>query len=490
MSDENKKAGYKDNGQTGSLLDGVDTANKNLQNIGVELLTVHTEGTVHAKRMPGAFRTAKWVIAAFWISLFVFPYLQWNGQQALLFDLGERQFHIFSLTILPQDIWVLAIALLFGGLLLAASTAVAGRVWCGYFCFQTVWTDVFTWIEEKIEGQPNKRIKLDKEPISFAKLKLKIPKWIAWSAIGFLTSFSFVAYFDPAIDLWVRLFSLEWTSTETTIILSLAVATTFFAGFLREQTCIGFCPYARIQGAMIDSETIVPTYDQDRGEPRGRIKRAKPGEEVPELGDCIDCNLCVAVCPTGVDIRKGQQFGCITCGLCIDACDSVMEKIDKPKGLIRYASLAEFMGKPSVPFLKRPRVLVYTGIMTIAAGVLVWGLATMSPIDVKVLHERAPLFVQMSTGEIQNKYIVKVVNKSSTPMTVNIVVDGVDDLVYIADQNIAVPPGDVASSVLLVRLPKKQIKDANTPIQIHIQDSTTPAIKSTYTSMFIAPKPR
>lgn len=490
MSEENKKSGYQDNHQTGSLLDGVETVNKNLQNIGVELLTVHTEGTVHAKRIPGPFRTAKWIIAAFWISLFVFPYLRWNGQQALLFDLAERQFHIFGLTILPQDIWVLAIGLLFGGLLLAASTAIAGRVWCGYFCFQTVWVDVFTWIEEKIEGQPNRRVKLDNEPISLSKLKLKIPKWIAWAAIGFLTSFSFVAYFTPAIDLWVRLFAFEWSSTETGIILGLGAATTFFAGFLREQTCIGFCPYARIQGAMIDSETVVPTYDLERGEPRGRLKRAKPGEEAPVLGDCIDCNLCVAVCPTGVDIRKGQQFGCITCGLCIDACDSVMEKIDKPKGLIRYASLAEFMGKPSVPFLKRPRVLVYTGIMAIAAGIMVWGLVTMSPIDVKVLHERAPLYVQMSTGEIQNKYLIKVVNKSSNPMTVNIHVEGVEGLVYIADQNINVPPGDVASSVLLLRLPKKAIKAENTPVYIHIQDALNPQINTTYTSMFIAPKPR
>lgn len=486
MSDE-KKTQYQDNGQTGSLLDDMDTSNKNLQHIGVELLSVHTEGTVHAKRIPGKFRKAKWLIAVLWISLFVFPYLQWNGQQAILFDLSHRQFHIFGLTILPQDIWVLAIGLLFGGLLLAASTAVAGRVWCGYFCFQTVWTDVFTWIEEKLEGQPNKRAKLDKEPLSLKKLRIKIPKWIAWGVIGFMTSFSFVAYFDPAIDLWVRLFSFEWTSTETTAILSLAVATTFFAGFLREQTCIGFCPYARIQGAMIDTETILPTYDMNRGEPRGRIKRVKPGEEAPDLGDCIDCNLCVAVCPTGVDIRKGQQFGCITCGICIDACNSVMDKIKKPRGLIRYASLAEFAGKPYVPFLKRPRVLVYSGIMSVAAMVMAWGLFTMSPIDVKVLHERAPLFVQMSSGEIQNKYVVKIVNKGGVPMQASIKVDGFEDLIYIADEKVMIPPGDVAASVLLVRIPKKKLTEANTPINIHIQDLNNQAIKETYKSMFIAP---
>lgn len=489
MSAENKK-GYVDNHQTGSLLDEMDTSNKNLQNIGVELLTVHTEGTVHAKRMPGKFRTIKWVIGAMWLSLFIGPYLQWDGRQAILFNLVDRQFHIFGITVLPQDIWVLAMILLFFALLLAVTTAIAGRLWCGYACFHTVWTDVFTWIEEKVEGLPNKRTKLDQEPISVKKIKTKLPKWLAWGAIGFMTGFSFVAYFDPALDLWARLFTLDWSMTEATIILSLAVATVFFAGFLREQVCIGFCPYARIQGAMIDTETVVPTYDVDRGEPRGRMKRVKPGEEAPELGDCIDCNLCVAVCPTGVDIRKGQQFGCITCGLCIDACDSVMDKIKKPRGLIRYASLAEFAGKPFVPLLKRPRVIVYSTIMTLAAAAMIWGLATMSPIDVKVLHERAPLFVQMSDGSIQNKYYAKVVNKGNEPMDVQITVEGPERLVYVVDKTVHVEPGKVGTATLLVRVPKKDLQDANTPIVIRAEDLNNPQIKTTYDSMFIGPRVR
>jgi len=305
-----------------------------------------------------------------------------------------------------------------------------------------------------------------------------------------MTGFSFVAYFDPAIGLWERLFTLDWTTTETTIILALAVATFFFAGFMREQVCIGFCPYARIQGAMIDTETVVPTYDIDRGEPRGRIKRIKPGEEAPELGDCIDCNLCVAVCPTGVDIRKGQQFGCITCGLCIDACDSVMEKIKKPKGLIRYASLAEFAGKPFIPFYKRPRVLVYTSIMTFAAAAMIWGLTTMSPIDVKVLHERAPLFVQMSDRTIQNKYYVKLVDKSNEPIAAKITVTGPDSLIYIVDKVLHVSPGNVGTATLLVKIPKKDLTSANTPIEIKVEDMNNPNIKETYESMFIGPRMR
>lgn len=489
MSEENKTE-YTNSSQTKSLLDDLDTSNKNLQHIGVELLTVHTEGTVHAKRMSGTFRTIKWVVAAMWLSLFVGPYLRWDDRQAILFDLGNRQFHFFGITVLPQDIWILAMILLFFALLLAATTAIAGRLWCGYACFHTVWVDVFTWIEEKIEGLPNKRVKLDQAPLSFSKLQKKIPKWILWAIIGFMTGFSFVAYFDPALGLWERLFTLDWTVTEATIILGLAAATFFFAGFMREQVCIGFCPYARIQGAMIDTETVVPTYDIDRGEPRGRMKRAKPGEEAPELGDCIDCNLCVAVCPTGVDIRKGQQFGCITCGLCIDACDSVMEKIKKPKGLIRYASLAEFAGKAFVPFYKRPRVLVYTTIMTFAAAAMIWGLATMSPIDVKVLHERAPLFVQMSDRTIQNKYYVKVVDKSNEPIAAKITVTGPDSLIYIVDKVIHVAPGNVGTATLLVKIPKKDLTRSNTPIQIKVQDMNNPNIKETYDSMFIGPKMR
>ncbi len=489
MSEE-RKVSYDSNNQAKSLLDDMDTSNKNLQNIGVELLTVHTEGTVHAKRMPGKFRTIKWLVAAMWMSFFIGPYLQWDGRQAILFNLADRQFHFFGITVLPQDIWVLAMILLFFALLLAATTAVAGRLWCGYACFHTVWTDIFTWVEEKFEGLPNKRMKLDQEPVSFSKLRKKVPKWIIWAFIGFMTGFSFVAYFDPALNLWARLFTLEWTGTEATIILALGAATVFFAGFLREQVCIGFCPYARIQGAMIDTETVVPTYDVDRGEPRGRMKRAKPGEEQPDLGDCIDCNLCVAVCPTGVDIRKGQQFGCITCGLCIDACDSVMEKIKKPKGLIRYASLAEFAGKPFVPLYKRPRVIVYSSIMVFAAAAMIWGLATMSPLDVKVLHERAPLFVQMSDRSIQNKYYVKVVNKGNARLDASIDVTGPESLFYIGPKSIQVEPGNVGTATLLVRVPKKDLKEANTPIEIHVADQNNPDIKAIYDSMFIGPKIR
>ncbi|MBN2647700.1 MAG: cytochrome c oxidase accessory protein CcoG, partial [Thiotrichales bacterium] len=365
------------------------------------------------------------------------------------------------------------------------------RLWCGYFCFHTVWTDVFTWIEEKIEGQPNKRQKLDAAPISWEKIRIKLPKHFAWLLIGFATSFSFVAYFTDALDLWARLFRFEWGSVETGVIVGLGLATYFFAGFLREQTCIGFCPYARIQGAMIDTQTVVPTYDQDRGEPRGRVKRVKPGEASAELGDCIDCNLCVAVCPTGVDIRRGQQFGCITCGLCIDACDSVMDKLKKPRGLIRYASLQEFTGKTLPAIWKRPRVLVYSAIMAFAAGAILFGLATMSPLDVKALHERSPLFVQMSDGSIQNKWTLKIVNKGSEVLRAKITVQSAaPSMQYDVSDTLQVQPGTVGSTTLLVKIPRKEVDAQNMPLKIVVEDLQNPAVRAVYDSAFIGPKPR
>jgi cytochrome c oxidase accessory protein FixG len=240
---------------------------------------------------------------------------------------------------------------------------------------------------------------------------------------------------------------------------------------------------------MLNKQTMVPTYDIDRGEPRGRMKRVRPGEEAPKLGDCIDCNLCVAVCPTGIDIRSGQQLGCITCGLCIDACDSVMEKLDKPLGLIRYASLEEFEGKTQPPLFKRPRVLVYGGIMAFAGAVLVYGLATIAPMKLNVLHERAPLFVMLSDGSIQNKLTIKVVNKTNKVMQVKLSADGIANMRVEGDADLLlVEPGSVGSTTMLIKAPRANLKGDNTPVQIHAQDVLHPELAQTYDSMFIGPK--
>ena len=326
---------------------------------------------IHSKRMPGKYRTLKWYSASIWLIYFLIPYLRWGDRQAVLFNIPARQFFIFDITIMPQDVWMLALVLLFFAILLASVTSIAGRVFCGYFCFQTVWTDVFTLIEEKLEGAPTQRRKFDEEPISLRKIRIKTIKHTLWFLIGAFTGLSFTAWFTDAYQLWIDYFTLNASLTATITLITFMLGTYILAGFMREQTCFWLCPYARIQGVMYDTETILPTYDVHRGEPRGKLKK---DQTTDDKGDCIDCNQCVAVCPTGIDIRHGQQEGCITCALCLDACDSVMDKINRPRGLIRYASLDEINGKPKVPLKKRPRVLIYFAIMIFSIVGLLYGL--------------------------------------------------------------------------------------------------------------------
>ena len=351
------------------------------------------EELIHAKRMGGFFRNLKWWAWLTWLPFFVVPYLRWGDRQAILFDVPNRNFHFFDITIMPQDVWLLALVLLFFSIMLAAVTSLAGRVFCGYFCFQTIWTDLYTLIEEKLEGPPAKRRKLDDAPWDFNKIKVKVIKHILWLLIGALTGVAFITWFTDAYQLWEDLINFEASFFAAVVIIMFTMGTYILAGFMREQTCFWLCPYARIQGVMYDAETILPTYDIARGEPRGKLRK---GQAEDNNGDCISCNQCVAVCPTGIDIRHGQQEGCITCALCIDACDSVMDKIGKPRGLIRYASLDEIEGKPKQKFLQRPRVLIYLFIMTFAVIGLLYGLTNLGTFDLKVIHERQPLFVQMS----------------------------------------------------------------------------------------------
>ncbi|MBT3197817.1 MAG: cytochrome c oxidase accessory protein CcoG, partial [Gammaproteobacteria bacterium] len=336
--------------------------------------------TIHAKRMEGRFRTLKGWAASSWLLFFFGPYLRWNGNQAILFDIPGRQYHIFDITILPQDVWMLSLVLLFLAILLAVVTTLIGRAYCGFFCFQTIWVDVFTWLEEKFEGSPAKRKKLDKAPFSLEKITIKLKKHLLWVLISMLTGLTFVAWFTDVYQLWVDYFTLSASSTEWGVLALFTVGTYVLAGFLREQTCFWLCPYARIQAVMLDRESMIPTYDFNRGEPRGRLKK---GKTIEGNGDCIDCNQCVAVCPTGVDIRGGLDEGCITCALCIDACDSVMDKIKKPHGLIRYESIDALEGKVVMPLMKRPRVLVYFVIMSIAFVGIIYGLMNISGLDIK-----------------------------------------------------------------------------------------------------------
>ena len=428
---------------------------------------------IHAKRMGGRFRHLKWMTMLVWVVFFVGPYIRYGDRQAVLFDIVHRQFHIGPITVLPQDFWLLSLVLLFFAMLLAVSTAVAGRVYCGYFCFQTIWTDIFTWIENKIEGAPAKRKKLDKAKMDFDKFRKRTLKYTLWLIISFLTGISFVAWFTDAYQLWVDVFTLKAATTEYIVIGMFIAGTFFLAGFLREQACFWLCPYARIQAVMIDQTSIVPSYDLVRGEPRGRVRR---GEDQSDKGDCVDCGQCVAVCPTGVDIRNGQQEGCIMCALCIDACDSVMEKLGKEKGLIRYASWNDITGKKDKPLFKRPRIWVYLTILSIAVIGIIYGLSTIKSLELKVLHSRQPLYVLQSDGTIQNKYTLKVLNKTNEDIKVSVEAkgEGLKGLKLIGAENgIVAKPEGVTPKVVYVRVPRKNLKSDNTEIEFIIKGDSS-----------------
>jgi len=446
------------------------------------------EETIHAKRMPGRFRNLKWLTASVWLIFFLAPYLRWDDRQAIIFDIMGRQFHIFNITILPQDVWMLSLVLLFFAILLAAVTSIAGRVFCGYFCFQTVWTDLFTWIEEKLEGKPAVRRRADKLPLSQQNIPRKIIKHTIWILIGVFTGISFTLWFGDAFEMWQAYFNFTVSIWAWGTVATFAVFTYLFAGFMREQVCLWLCPYARIQGVMVDVDSIMPTYDFHRGEPRARLKK---GTHDPAQGDCVECNQCYAVCPTGVDIRNGQQEGCITCGLCIDACDSVMEKIHKPRGLVRYMSLDELQGKEQPPLFKRPRPLIYMSIMLFAAIGILYGLTHLGSLELSVLHERSPLFVLQSDGSIQNKYELKILNKTHSEMKVGIRAEGLDTMVLVgAEREILADPGRTSSFTLFVRVPKRDLVAEREPLTFTIYNLDDDKISTHYESMFFGPSVR
>ena len=440
--------------------------------------------TIHAKRIGGRFRTLKWWASAVWLIFFLGPYLRWDGRQAVLFDIPERKFHIFGATVLPQDFWMLSLLLLFFAILLAVVTATAGRVWCGYFCFQTVWTDVFTLIEEKLEGPPQARRRLDGAPWA-EKWRAKLAKHLLWILIGVVTGVSFVAWFTDSWTLWGRLITLELPPVAYVTIAVFTAFTYVFAGHMREQVCFWLCPYARLQGVMYDRETVLPTYDLKRGEPRGRVRK---GGTDTELGDCIDCRQCVAVCPTGIDIRQGQQEGCITCALCIDACDAVMDKVRRPRGLIRYASLDEVEGRPQPTLWKRPRVIVYAAIMLFSLVGIVYGLTSLSTLELNVLHERQPLFVQQSDGSIQNKYTLKLLNKTTGTLDIEVSARGLPGLELVgAEAPVSVEAGRVATLVVFLRAPGDRLESGSSPVVFEIAARGDPEASAAVESVFFGP---
>lgn len=446
------------------------------------------DATVHAKRMPGRFRTLKYITESLWLIFFFGAYLRWNGKQAILLDVNNRQFHFFNLTILPQDIWMVSLLLLLLAMTLFAVTSVASRVFCGFFCFQTSWVDLFTWIEAKVEGNPNKRHKLDAAPWNAEKIRIKVVKHLIWIVISVLTGISATVWFEDAFVYWHDLMNFNLTMLEWSVLTAFTLGTYALAGFMREQTCLWLCPYARIQAVMADSQTILPAYDVARGEPRGKLRHA--GKIVEQQGDCIDCYQCVQVCPTGVDIRDGQQLGCITCGLCLDACDSVMDKIGKPRGLIRYASLDELEGRPVHKLYQHPRTWVYVGILLLALGGIIYGLSHLGALTLRVAPERQPLFVRMSDGSIQNKYTFKVLNKTDKDLNVKISAEGGirGQILVDADKPQMIRHGKASGFTVFVKAPEENVKSEVTKLQFRVENTEDPTMAAEYNTVFNGPK--
>lgn len=407
---------------------------------------------IQAKRMSGRFRTIKWLTASTWLIFFVGPYLRWGDRQAVLFDIAGSQFHLFGVTVYPYDVWMLSFVLLFFAMLLGIVTVLAGRGFCGYFCFQTVWTDLFSWIEARMEGPPRARIALDATPWNLRKLSIKLSKHVLWLTISMITGVSFAAWFTDAYQLWVDYFTLQAHVSAWIVLLMFTAGTYLLAGFMREQVCFWLCPYARIQGVLYDNNTLLPTYDEDRGEPRAKLDRTAENQRV----GCVDCDQCVAVCPTGIDIREGQQIGCITCGLCIDACDSVMDKINQPRSLIRYNSLAGILGDRPRRWYQRPQVLASAAMIVISVVFVVYGLNNITEAELSVSPKRQPTYVLMSDGAIQNSYQLRIFNKSGADNNYRIEVDGFDDMLVTGNgKPLLVEAGRRASALLYVKVSRE-----------------------------------
>jgi cytochrome c oxidase accessory protein FixG len=333
------------------------------------------------------------------------PWLTLNGRQAVLFDLPARKFHIFGLTFWPQDFIYLALLLVIAGLTLFFFTALAGRLWCGYACPQTVWTEAFLLMERWVEGDRAKRIKLDQGPWRRERLLRKLAKHSLWLGFAAWTGFTFVGFFTPIRELWSGVAGFSLGPWETFWMVFYSFATYGNAGFLREQVCKYMCPYARFQSAMFDEDTLIISYDEKRGEPRGGRRK---GTETPELGDCINCTLCVQVCPTGIDIREGLQYECIACAACVDICDQVMDRMGYPRGLVRYSTERAIAGGDTRVF--RPRIVIYAVLLVALTGGVLWSISQRVPLRAELIRDRNALYRELPDGRIENVYKLKLIN--------------------------------------------------------------------------------
>jgi cytochrome c oxidase accessory protein FixG len=440
---------------------------------------------------------SRWRWALVWLTQLLFyglPWLPWNGRPAVLFELTSRRFYIFDLVLYPQDFIYLTGLLVLSAYGLFFFTAVGGRLWCGYACPQTVYTEIFLWVEHHIEGERIARVKLDAGPWNFNKLWRKTAKHAVWIAIAWWTGFTFVGYFTPIKTLWAEAFTLNFGPWEWFWVNFYGMATYGNAGFLREQVCKYMCPYARFQSAMFDRDTLIVSYDSARGETRGHRKK-EAVDKPAGMGDCIDCKRCVHVCPTGIDIRNGLQYECIACTACIDACDEVMDNMNYPRGLIRYATQNSLAQKLSTAQMwrrvLRPRVLIYGALLLLITAAFIASLALRLPFKVDVVRDRASLGRVVQGGQIENLYRLQVMNATEQTQRYHVQVLGLNGAVLEPTEDLDVAPAQARWLTVAVRVPP-QSASALGPgahaMQFAVSAVATPAKPLLERSSFVVPR--
>lgn len=480
------------------------TENKHLSQAGNEtgdfqLYAVHKK--IYPARVKGFFRNLKWLSMAVLLGIYyLLPWVRFDRgpnapDQAVLVDTINRKFYFFSIEIWPQEVILFVGMLVCGALALFFATSLAGRIWCGYACPQTVWTDLFVMVERWVEGDRAKRLKLDNAKWTIKKALKKITKHSLWILISLATGGAWVFYFVDAPTLVNDILHLQAGFTATFWMLFLTGTTYLLAGFAREQVCTYMCPYARFQGAMFDTHSLIVAYDAQRGETRGKHKK---GESWDNRGDCVDCMRCVAVCPVGIDIRDGQQYQCINCGLCVDACNEIMDKVERPRGLIKYDTFhntaARMAGVEEKIDFFRSRTLIYGSLLLIFSSIMVYFLAIgRQLVEMNVIHQRNPLAVKLSSGHLRNTYTVRIVNKATKEVSFKLNFEGIEKAHIIVmhaaerkslDEPIIVPASKVRSYKVFVDAPRGSYKNKNDVRFTLIGDNAQSDI---YDSVFLAP---
>lgn len=442
---------------------------------------------IYPRQVHGVFATWRIVMVCLTLGLYyLLPWINWGeGRQAFLIDLPGRKFNLFFWTFWPQDLFYLTAILIIAALSLFLFTAVAGRLWCGYTCPQTVWTEVFLWIERMVEGDRPKQMKLASQSWGAEKIFKKSTKHLVWIAFSAWTGFTFVGYFTPIRELSHSFASMALGPWETFWIVFYGFATYGNAGWLREQVCIYMCPYARFQSAMFDRDTLIISYDQRRGEPRGSRRRSANYKAIG-LGDCIDCTLCVQVCPTGIDIRNGLQYQCIACGACIDACDSVMNKMGYAAGLIRHTTENELAGETR--HILRPRVMIYALLLAAIALALLVAVLLRTPLELDVIRDRNVLYRPTVEGLIENVYTLRILNMDNEPHVFVLRASGIEGLELKADvDEIAVIAGEVRELPVRLQADPCALKQQSTPVVFELQAVDDETLGTREPARFLGP---